>query len=86
MLEQNHGEVSNKLRISSVVTASFVVASVVGYLCMDLFGTLRDLGGVIYLLVWILVVCAAVLSGLITVGIWIARKNRKPSNDDSIHF
>jgi len=77
---------SNTLRISLVVTTSLVIASVVGYLFLDSSGTMLDLGGFIFFLLWILVVLATCVSCLITVGIWIARKNRKANHDDSLHL
>ena len=77
---------SNMLRTSSIVTASLFAASISGYLFSDYGGTLLDLGGAIYLVIWLLVLCATLLSCFITLAIWIAQKNRESNHDQSLYL
>lgn len=74
-------------RISLVVTAILVAASVGVYLWLkSIWATSADSDsfGVIFLILLTLLVTAP--SFFVTLGIWIAQKNRKASIDNSLHL
>jgi hypothetical protein len=72
------------LRISIVITAILAAASTFGYLWLRSMAAAGDGGHLIVFYFWILLtILATVPSALITLGIWLGKRNRKAPSDNS---
>lgn len=79
---------SNSFHASLIVTTILVVTSVIGRLWLIWLWEARDEGGSFIVgYFWLLLtILMTVPSVLITLGMWIARKIRKPPEDQSLHL
>ena len=78
---------STWFRNSLIVTAILVGVSVAGRIWLEWLWQARDGGAFVVFYFWIFITLLATIpSTLITLGMWIARKMRKPPDSQSFHL